>query len=261
MRGLFGLRTLIISLTAVGLMASAATAANTACGNAWAPTRELYPSSVVAFIEANPKYTDKWMKKFSDRIEAYFEGRVLEDWTNLVPHLPAHAESTLDIGSGIGGIDVLMAERYKNADISLTDQANRIQDGKSFNVLNAARELFKTKQIQSSRVHLVDSATPLELNKRDYDVILSLRALAYMFPFEYYHDLIRDHLRIGGVLILDVGTWESEETNTNAVPKERFQNGFEDSDALIAKLKKEFGSVEMIRRGADSIRVKVLRTR
>lgn len=219
------------------------------------------PQSVESFIISNPNYLKKWMKKYDDPSEAYFSGRVNEDWNSISAILSKNTYQILDIGCGVAGMTLTLAKNFPEAQLTLIEQAERKQENGTFHLLDIAKELLMSNDIHESRCEFLDSHGDKynHLNKK-FDLIISLRALAYSFPYTIYENWINEHLQTGGKLIFDAATWETEnqavtEMNQDPVMQNRFNLEKPSSSQLIEKLSQTLGPVEILRRGADSVRV------
>ena len=214
------------------------------------------PASVAEYIEVNPAYTAVF-KDMSSCSEAYFRGRVWGDWESIENHLP-HIEpdtesvNILDLGSGVAGINIALINRYENADITLVDKSNR----QGFDVQKLGVSLLK-RNFSEIEVRGLGLGSK-EIRVKSYDLIVSLRALGYMFPYAYYAETIRRCLKRNGSLILDISTRRDD---GNEIIRRRF--GKDSGTCMVevfAELARAIGVPKVIFKGLDYYRVHVTRT-
>lgn len=163
-----------------------------------------------------------------ERWRAAYEQELLQTYTGMQKHLPDPCWGVLDIGSGLGGIDVLLTRHY-GADgppyIHLLDgesDAPRMRRHReTFNSMRVAREFLAANGVRPDRISYFTTAT--ELLPRPYDLVLSLGAWCFHLPPDTYLPLL---LRGGGlhmdsVLIMDVRTGKPEYAEQLAQSLER----------------------------------------
>jgi hypothetical protein len=229
------------------------------------PLDVQFPASVSEFLQANPGYTQHYGKPGLSPEEAYFHLRVLSDWEELRPHIPRSSVTTLDIGCGIAGIDLLVHQHLKRARLTLVEKAERSQNGQTFNVLEAARQFLQSNGVPAKHVEAISAQAPdlfERLQKRRYDLIFSLRALGYMFPYDVYASVIPSLLRPRGRLIMDVHLMDPKTlcSKVDDTIYQRFvQAGFPSADQVIARLEAEVGPVTEIARRTTVVRLCVRR--
>jgi len=220
-----------------------------------------FPAGVSSFLQANPGYTQLHGRRGLPHDEAYYLFRVLPDWEQLRLHIPAKTTAVLDIGCGIGGIDFLLHRNLKRAKLTLIDKAERPQNGQTFNVLECAEQFLQANGVPGKDIQTVSSQAPdlfERLQKRRYDLIVSLRALGYMFPYDVYASMIPNLLRPRGRLILDLQTMDRDtlRSRTDDVIYQRFlQAGFPSEDQVIARLEADVGPVTEVARWSTLVRL------
>jgi len=224
----------------------------------------FFPDSAVDYLRANPAYTiDRFPLLAEPPAEelarAYQEGRIAGDWRNLRRHLPNRAESVLDIGSGIGAIDVLLYRALDRPRLTLVDRAKRTLQGRDFDVLRVSREFFDGNDVPDSKARWIDARDPAALGAvaaDSYDLVLSLRGLGYLFPYELYRGAIRSSIAPGGELILDARKMETSRRLDAAGHAELEAAGVRDYRALEQLLMRDFRSLKRIGEGVDRVRLK-----
>jgi SAM-dependent methyltransferase len=130
----------------------------------------------------------------------------LMDWT-----LPYECNSIIDIGCGIGGIDVLLSQKYNNPKIFLLDKSEKKEKviygynrGESFyNSLDATNDMMIANDVLNYK--LIDLEKD-KLNVKDHsiDLVISLLSCGYHYPVEEYLEQIEKWLSKNGKLIIDL---------------------------------------------------------
>lgn len=139
------------------------------------------------------------------------------DYDMISNYLPTEASSILDIGCGLGLIDLAIYKHYEdNCKLYLLDKTNSIEEGTSVRGFNQKYIFYNS--LESTRVTLTDNGVAsedvntfevsdeavAELSNQQYDVILSLLSCGWHYPLETYVELIQKTLKPDGVLILDI---------------------------------------------------------
>ena len=111
--------------------------------------------------------------------------------------LPSKINSILDIGCGIGLIDIYLNEHYKNQVSFYLVDKNRIDYKIKYgfsSVYESYNNLFETKKIllnngiDEKNIFLFDVEKNIKIN-RIIDFIISLKSMGYHYPFENYLNL------------------------------------------------------------------------
>lgn len=219
------------------------------------------PPAAAAFLRANPGYVKRHAGAGMPAEEAYFRFRVVEDWTQLQPHLPPAPFAALDLGCGVGGVALLLAREGGADRLTVVDKSRREHEQGSFDVVGAARELLEANGVASGSVRALSSQDPglhALLRRERFDLVVSLRALGYMFPYEAYRETLLACLKPGGRLVLDLRLMDSGALRGKPVIEERFRLvGFPSEREVLARLEADFGPAAELGRAATYVRVLV----
>ncbi len=145
--------------------------------------------------------------------EAFYADLAAE-FAELAPHLPNDAATIVDIGGGLGGIDIFLLDRYRasNSHLYLLDRDAISDEVKYFfeaepsayNRFAATRRFLNDNGISDARFTLVDmDRDPFPAALRA-DLVISLLAWGYHFPVQTYLDAVLDILPSGGCLVVDL---------------------------------------------------------
>ena len=141
--------------------------------------------------------------------QRYIYGRNFFDWKVISPHLPKNLKNSLHLGSGVGIFDLVMINHYhKNQQTPHFTLVDLVKRGE-YNIIDVAKTVMTTNQVPAKSHRLVSAEQAQPIKDRKYDLIISLRGLAFMFPYTFYSvrlrpadaDLVRaiGHLRREGL--------------------------------------------------------------
>ncbi len=171
------------------------------------------------------------------RVERLFEADVKAEYESIKPYLPEQAAAILDIGCGVAGIDVKLAEHYKaskqEVTLSLLDKTEMPEKvyygfekkGCYYNSLAVARELLEANGIAPKQIMTQEVGADGQITfTGPFDLVTSLISWGFHYPVKTYLAQVHTLLRSGGVLILDV-----RKASTG-----------------VAEIKKQFGNIKII---------------
>ena len=169
---------------------------------------EALASNFNATVSLEALFTRKQVEKlFSDEMTIEYE--------QMKPYLPEHAHTILDIGAGVGGIDVILGKHY-TADrpmiylLDKTEMPRKVyygltEKGCFYNSLELARELLLKNGILSEQIFVQEATDDNRIiSDAKFDLIVSLISWGFHYPIPTYLDQVYDKLSNQGVLILDV---------------------------------------------------------
>lgn len=132
-----------------------------------------------------------------------------KEYNLMSKYLPEKCNSILDIGCGIGGIDVLLSKYYNNPKLYLLDSNFRSSDihygytnkESYYNSFLATRDMMVANGIFN--YHILNLNTEIT-EVRHVNIIISLLSCGYHYPVETYLEDIKNTLTYDGILILDI---------------------------------------------------------
>lgn len=134
--------------------------------------------------------------------QAYIQS-VYEDYDTIKDHLPESVESILDIGCGLAGIDVLLADRYPGAKIYLLDGDGGQENwrGGYARKMEPFTSVAMARQVLELNGHQVEQVFPVGYpDVLQADLIISLLSWGFHYPLETY--------KTAGVRITDIRNGE-----------------------------------------------------
>ncbi|MGM0381784.1 MAG: hypothetical protein ACQEP7_07325 [bacterium] len=160
--------------------------------------------------------------KFLYQVEAFFRGEevkseyinhLAEEFERIKPHLPEDPDRILDIGCGIGGMELFLADHYRGnlPDFYLLDKtevSDQVyyqfkEEAAYYNSLEVARRLLIENEVPPEKIHLLE-ASEVDLSELpDIDLCMSFLSWAFHYPLDCYLDGVLECLDAEGELILD----------------------------------------------------------
>lgn len=134
--------------------------------------------------------------------KAAYERSLMRIYSSIQSVLPDRCSSVLDIGSGLGGIDVLLAKHYGGLDVCLLDgvdcEAIVYRHAEPFSNGDVAMD-FQAKN-GNTRVTYCWPTPPA----RTFDLIVSFAAWCFHIEPVQYIEAVKASMHDGTTLILDV---------------------------------------------------------
>lgn len=136
------------------------------------------------------------------------------DYALIRPHLPpaptGHALKLLDVGSGLGGINILLGRHYAEAGGAVqvilldgvADQPQMRLHRETFNDMAAAEQFHRLNG--AGPIGWVDPKAPLPSIGWPFDLVVSFGSWCFHYPPAVYLDWVQRSIRPGATLILDV---------------------------------------------------------
>lgn len=152
---------------------------------------------------------------FFERIKDQFTNDIESEFKTLIPFLPNKASNILDIGSGIGLINIHLYEYFgRDTNIHLLDKTeveDKLYYGFNhertpfYNSLNLAKSILMKNNVAEENIfiHEVgDHNSCFQANK--FDLVTSYISLGFHYPISTYIDEILLSIKADGILILDI---------------------------------------------------------
>ncbi len=177
-------------------------------------------------------------------VEKMFNEEMMAEYAAMKPYLPAHARAILDIGAGVGGIDILLGKHYE-ADhpmiylLDKTEMPGKVyyglrEKGCFYNSLGLARDLLVENGIRPEQICLQEATEDNRIiSDTKFDLIVSLISWGFHYPIATYLDQVYEKLAHSGVVITDV---------------RRHGDG-------IALLQKKFGKIKIMFEAQKHVRI------
>jgi len=158
---------------------------------------------------------------FTNILVNYFQDKYLEKNTEILflkeietfkDFLPNNLENIMDIGCGLGIINVEFNKIYKNHPNFFLLDKNRIdkkikygfsQNYESYNDLNETENLLLNNNIYRRQINIINVEQEIKINKK-IDLVISLKSMGYHYPFELYLKLFNECCNENTLFIFDL---------------------------------------------------------
>lgn len=139
-----------------------------------------------------------------------------EIFNNIKSYLPYKAIKILDIGAGMGGIDLLIAKYYNySTDIFLLDKegmSDKIVAGfhsnqinfSHYNSFSLVKDFLVGNGVPISKIHTIDISNESFPQKIYFDLIISFLSWGFHYPVDTYIEDVYQSLHKNGILIIDI---------------------------------------------------------
>lgn len=180
-------------------------------------TRSIFyrriPGSVQAAVYGPAVALEAWVRR--DAIKAEYSNDLRGEYESIRNFLPARCSAILDIGCGVAGIDVFLADTYRpeRPRIVLLDRTRTETEvfygfknkGAFYNSLEVARSLLMANGLPEGSVELVEATDNNDINvSGKVDLVISLISWGFHYPVETYLHKSHQILTDNGRLIIDV---------------------------------------------------------
>jgi 16S rRNA G1207 methylase RsmC len=168
------------------------------------------------------------------------------EYLDIKSYLPLKTKNILDIGCGIGGIDIFLSKHYNSPETTFycldKTQSDNIYYGFKekaafYNSLDVAREFLSLNGIKNICTLSANDNNTIETNEK-FDLILSLISWGFHYPVETYLFQAYTHLQVDGHMIIDI------RKNTNG----------------LDKIKTVFSNIKVISETDKKIRILAIKT-
>ena len=152
---------------------------------------------------------------FRKRTKSLFCEDIEKEYKIVRKHLPCDCDSILDIGCGVGGIDVCIYRHYepRGIDLYMLDKTHIERNvsygfkekASLYNSLLVAKELLTSNGVPERRINLIEATDSNDIAiDKQVDLVISLLSWGFHYPIGLYLDSVQGILRKNGKIIVDV---------------------------------------------------------
>ena len=133
-------------------------------------------------------------------------------------YLPKNVKNIMDIGCGLGIINIFLNEIYQNETTFYLLDKNHIDtkikygfssDYESYNDLKETRKILLENGLNDNRINIFDVDREINIKER-VDLVISLKSMGYHYPFEKYIFLFKDCCNENTTFIFDIASSQYE---------------------------------------------------
>ncbi len=134
-----------------------------------------------------------------------------KEFEEIINYLPQKNQNILDIGSGLGIINIFLNNFYEDAYFTLIDK-NYVEKkvsygfdeiGQFYNDFNITFDFLKINGIKEEHLDLVNVDSIKKINKK-FDLVISLLSLGYHYPLQQYIEFLKKNSHKKTVFIFDL---------------------------------------------------------
>ena len=134
-------------------------------------------------------------------------------------YLPNSPENIMDIGCGLGIINIYLNEFFEKKPVFFLLDKNRVDrkikygfssNYESYNDLNETKNILLNNNIDTNRINLFDVEKQFLITKK-MDLVISLKSMGYHYPINTYIELLRNCCTKNTVFIFDIGDNQYDE--------------------------------------------------
>tara|TARA_B100000315_G_scaffold244491_1_gene269126 strand:- start:2597 stop:3319 length:723 start_codon:yes stop_codon:yes gene_type:complete len=155
-----------------------------------------------------------WEKNRQKEIARLFYEDIHNDYQQIASYLPEHVSSVVDVGSGLGGINIFLHERYRDQNpffyLLDKDQIDRTieyfyeQTSSAYCDFKATQNFLTDNGLLESEFALVDLNTTTFPKDIKVELVISLLSWGFHYPLETYLDDVLAILTEDGSLVIDL---------------------------------------------------------
>ena len=178
--------------------------------------------------------TQNWLRKnfgrliFTNFFVNYFQVQNFEKITEKLfykefetfkKYLPNSVENIMDIGCGLGIINIYLNEFFEKKPVFFLLDKNKVDrkitygfssNYESYNDLNETKNILLDNNIDTSCMYLFDVEKQFVITKK-MDLVISLKSMGYHYPINTYIELLRNCCTKDTVFIFDIGDNQYDE--------------------------------------------------
>ena len=150
----------------------------------------------------------------------YLSFQLFKDEYNIIKsYLPKKIYNIMDIGCGLGIINILLQKHYKNNikyflidkdKVDLKIKYGFKENYESYNDLNETKKIINSNGIKNENIFIFNADKRIMIDSK-IDLVISLKSMGYHYPYEKYLSLLKRVTSVNCVFIFDVASKKYED--------------------------------------------------
>lgn len=177
----------------------------------------------LTFTGFNDKVQEYIRYQRTNRSPAEYMRILRNEFRVMKPYLNKSIRNVLDIGCGLGSINVLLnrylpaVETFHLLDRSLVEDGKLFggwgHEGVFYNSLDVAKEFLTTNGVSVEKLHIIEANEKKTIDVPDdnVDLLISLLSWGFHYPLEYYLDEVERVISDECIWILDIRNHSNQE--------------------------------------------------
>lgn len=175
-----------------------------------------------------------------------YEDLMYKEYKRIRAYLPEPCQRVVDIGCGVGGLEVFLWADLRRPTFYLVDKTELSkgrglygyrETGAAYNDNEVTRGLLRANGVPDANMDFCEASERLEEIDGKIDLVVSLSSCGFHYPVGEYLDRVVQWLRPGGVVIFDI------------------RNGTDGG----TRMEKAFGAVERIWATGKAVRLRAVK--
>lgn len=135
------------------------------------------------------------------------------EFRNLRNFFPNNIVSVMDIGCGLGLINLFINNFYKNCKKFYLLDKNRIDNKiiyghssqyESYNYLDVTKNILINNGLEEQKINLINVDREIKIQNNSIDLCISLVSMGYHYPISNYLNLLKEKCKSDCVIIFDI---------------------------------------------------------
>ena len=148
----------------------------------------------------------------SNSIAKKYHDVMLKEFSTIKGFIKNDDKSFLSIGGGIGGLELIINQNFKNNDYYFIERnyvSKKVRYGwggmendEAYNDLNLQKTFLKINEMNENQINIFDYDNE-NLPEKNFDVIISLLSLDYHYDFNIYVEYLKKVSKVNTKIIFD----------------------------------------------------------
>ena len=141
--------------------------------------------------------------------------KIKKEFDSIKQYLPENVNNIMDIGCGIGLIDIFLNNHYSDCkkfyllDKNIID--NKIVHGfsdnyESYNINNITKNFLINNNVEEHKINLIDVDNEFSIQPNSIDLFISLVSMGYHYPVSKYLETMKKTSKDNSIFIFDIAT-------------------------------------------------------